>query len=42
MCAVWNFVCIFDINIQASLIFFRSLVAIFAVNREYKTALAAK
>ena len=34
MCAVWNFICIFDINIQASLIFFARLLLICAL-REY-------
>ena len=34
MCAVWNFVCIFDINIEASLIFFARLLLICAP-REY-------
>ena len=34
MCAVWNFVCIFDINIEASLIFFARLLLICA-SREY-------
>ena len=34
MCAVWNFVCIFDIKIEASLIFFARLLLICAL-REY-------